>query len=69
MAASDGVTLEGSSSGDLVGYSVSLGGDVDADGYDDVLVGGTGATTGGGAHDGGADLLLGPATTSGAIGR
>jgi hypothetical protein len=65
--AADGVELIGSGGGDRVGTSVSIGGDVDADGYDDLLVGATGAATGGSTHDGGAYLVHGPATVGGTI--
>ena len=65
--ASDGVAFEGTTSGSYVGYAVSIGGDVDGDGFDDILVGATGADTGAGSHVGGAFLVHGPATAGGSI--
>jgi hypothetical protein len=58
-------TLEGEARGDEAGESVAGGGDVDGDGYDDVLVGAPGADTTV-ASCGKSYLLLGP--LSGTIG-
>ena len=66
-AASDGVGFLGTGSSGYVGYGVSIGGDVDGDGLDDMLVGTTGASTGGSAYSGGAFLIHGPATSTGSI--
>jgi hypothetical protein len=67
MSASDGEAFLGTSSAGYVGYEVSIGGDVDGDGYDDLLVGATGVSTGGSSHEGGAFLIHGPATSGGTI--
>ncbi|MEC8424075.1 MAG: integrin alpha, partial [Myxococcota bacterium] len=51
--AGDGVSFTGSAMADYVGASVSIGGDVDGDGYDDLLIGSTAGSTSGSVGDGG----------------
>lgn len=58
LASSDAM-LVGESAGDQAGNSISMAGDVDADGFDDVWVGANGA---GGTAAGAAYLVLGPIT-------
>ncbi len=57
-------TLTGESSGDRAGYAVSSGGDVDKDGFDDLLVGAYRYDDGSVYDVGAAYLLLGPLTGS-----
>jgi hypothetical protein len=57
LSASD-VKLVGEEPDDAVGYSVSSAGDVNGDGYDDLIVGGPGHAAGG-SGAGAAYLLLG----------
>jgi hypothetical protein len=56
-------TLEGQAWDELAGWSVAGAGDVDADGYDDVLVGAPGESTVG-SEAGAAYLLYGPVSSS-----
>jgi len=64
----DGVRLTGEAAGDYAGYPVADAGDVDGDGYDDVLVGAYMNSSGAGL--GGAAYLVrgGPGLTSGGLG-
>ncbi len=55
----DGFRLEGIADGDQIGYSVSNAGDVNGDGFDDLLVGAHGLDTAGGADAGGAYVIFG----------
>ena len=54
--------LSGEGGGDLAGWGVAGAGDVDADGYDDILVGAIKHGGGGYSHAGAAYLLRGPVT-------
>jgi len=54
-----GVTLQGVRPGDLAGVAVSMAGDVDGDGFGDVLIGATEATFDGMEHRGEAYLVYG----------
>ncbi len=56
---SDGFRLEGIADGDEIGYSVSNAGDVNGDGYDDLLVGAAEIDTAGGVDAGGAYIIFG----------
>ncbi|MCA9028868.1 MAG: FG-GAP repeat protein, partial [Planctomycetaceae bacterium] len=58
---SDGFQLAGIADGDQIGYSVSNAGDVNGDGFDDLLVGAHGLDTAGGVDAGGAYIVFGAA--------
>jgi hypothetical protein len=58
---SEALELTGGARGDYAGWSVGAAGDVNADGYDDVLVGAV-AEDSGGTSAGAAYLMLGPVT-------
>ena len=57
------IVLTGESSGDRAGYVVASAGDINSDGYDDVLIGAPGNDAGG-ADAGASYLLSGPITAS-----
>ena len=59
------VVLTGSMDDASFGRSIAVGGDVDGDGYQDLLIGAPGFALGGVADAGAAFLLQGPLTTSG----
>jgi hypothetical protein len=59
LAAAD-ATLEGELANDLAGSAVSTAGDVNGDGFDDVIVGAPGHAGPGGASAGSAYVVLGP---------
>ncbi len=62
LSAEDGVVIFGDEAGDRAGYSVSAAGDINNDGYDDILVGAWGAENGVGVpdqDDGAAYILFG----------
>jgi hypothetical protein len=62
--ASADATRAGASRGDSAGFTVTGGGDVDHDGYDDLVVGAIN-DDGGGSNAGAAYVILGPVTGSG----
>nr|WP_248285318.1 FG-GAP-like repeat-containing protein [Alteriqipengyuania abyssalis] len=61
LTATQGFIIQGDTAGDAVGQSVSGGGDINGDGYDDLIVGGTGGDDGGDAA-GEAYVVFGGAT-------
>ena len=67
LAATAGFLIRGGAAGDLVGYSVSGAGDVNNDGFDDLLVGAPTADNAGGTDAGEAYVILGRATGFGTI--
>jgi len=58
--------LTGEAAGNQAGYSLETGGDVDGDGYDDLLVGAVAEATGG-TNSGAVYLLYGPLTGSASL--
>ncbi|MFT5680628.1 MAG: hypothetical protein ACI8RZ_001534 [Myxococcota bacterium] len=56
------LTIDGEDSYDYVGYELALGGDVNGDGYDDLIVDGYGDEGDGGSYNGTIYLFLGPVT-------
>ncbi len=56
------MTISGATAGELSGISVSSAGDVDGDGYGDLLVGADAATTANGSSSGRTTLIYGSAT-------
>ncbi|MCJ9430065.1 beta strand repeat-containing protein [Kordiimonas marina] len=62
---SDGFVLNGGSSGDRAGKSVSAAGDLNGDGYADILIGAAGQATNG-SYSGGTYVLLGHGGSFGA---
>ena len=63
LAPADGFVIQGEAAGDNAGFSVSSAGDVNGDGFADLIVG---APAGGSLEDGVAYLLLGRSSGSGA---
>ena len=63
----NGFTLTGIDPGDVSGYSVSSAGDVNGDGYDDLIIGARGADTNGGSS-GETHVVYGGASAPGANG-
>jgi len=59
MAPSDGYKLTGAAVGDQAGFDVAAAGDVDGDGYDDLIIGAYGDDTGG-TNAGAAWVVFGP---------
>ncbi len=61
---SAGITIFGADAGDRSGFSVSSAGDVNGDGFDDLVIGATGAGASGNAKPGAGDsyVILGAAT-------
>lgn len=57
----DGFVIEGEAAGDFAGFAVAGAGDVDGDGFDDILIGAYGRTTAGGEGAGAAYLVFGRA--------
>jgi len=57
-----GFRIDGVSAQDLSGYSVAGGGDINGDGYDDIIVSASEQTVGGRARAGGAYVIYGHAT-------
>ncbi|MBL8674652.1 MAG: FG-GAP repeat protein, partial [Rhodospirillales bacterium] len=55
----DGVAFEGAVPGEEVGYSVAFGGDINGDGYDDLVIGAPGEDPDGGAGAGHAYVVYG----------
>ncbi|WP_288926582.1 hypothetical protein [uncultured Maritimibacter sp.] len=66
LAASDGFILRGGAAGDFAGYSVANAGDVNADGYDDMLIGAYGQNDGGN-NAGAAYVVFGKASGFGTV--
>lgn len=66
LAASDGVIILGEDSYDFAGWSVAGAGDVNGDGFDDIIVGAYGSEDGG-ANSGAAYVLFGNASGLGAV--
>ncbi|RKF14242.1 hypothetical protein D6851_17340, partial [Altericroceibacterium spongiae] len=66
LSASDGFKITGDTTEDLLGYSVSSAGDVNGDGYDDVIVGAYGNDAGG-TYAGAAYVLFGKASGFGTV--
>ncbi len=68
ISTSNSVVITGNGTTDFFGVSLAKG-DVNADGYDDVVVSATGDTTGGGANSGAIYLIYGQSSqlTSGAV--
>ncbi len=58
------LVISGANNNDILGVSVSLGGDVNGDGYDDIIAGAVGASIGG-VDNGQAYLFLGSSDISG----
>ncbi len=68
-AADDVVTLTGENAGDALGTSLAAAGDLNGDGFDDLVIGAIGVDTLGGADAGAAYVLFGgPRPQQGAIG-
>jgi hypothetical protein len=65
LSASEGFIIQGDAAGDTAGYSVSSAGDVNGDGYDDLIVGATGGDDGG-TSAGEAYVVFGTASGFGA---
>jgi hypothetical protein len=63
----DGFRITGGAAGDLAGAAVSGAGDVNGDGFDDLMVGANGATTPGGAASGAAYFVFGADFTGTAV--
>ncbi|MFY0615485.1 MAG: FG-GAP repeat protein, partial [Hyphomicrobiaceae bacterium] len=64
LAASEGVRIKGIDAGDESGFSVSSAGDVDGDGYDDVIIGASLADPDGTSDAGESYLVFGSALTA-----
>ena len=64
LAPTDGFILQGDAAGDALGISVSGAGDINNDGYDDLIVGAY-RGDGGGSHSGEAYIIYGKAGTAG----
>ncbi|WP_342449561.1 VCBS domain-containing protein [Falsiroseomonas frigidaquae] len=64
LSAADGWRIQGDAAGDQTGISVHSAGDVDGDGYDDVVIGAPGGADGG-TYAGEAYVLFGRATGTG----
>ena len=62
LGASDGYRIDGAVAGDQCGHSVSTAGDVNGDGYADLIVGAYGADNNGRADSGSAYVLFGKAS-------
>lgn len=60
----NGFAINGAAAGDLSGQAVNAAGDVNADGYDDVIIGATGYDYSGRTNSGGAFVLLGRAANA-----
>ena len=58
LASSEGFIIQGESAEDLAGFSVSAAGDVDGDGYDDLIIGAPGSDRGG-SQSGAAYIISG----------
>ena len=58
-AGTNGFAINGQAAGDLSGFSVAGAGDIDGDGFADLLVGAEGATTAAGARAGRSYVILG----------
>jgi hypothetical protein len=58
MTAADGVRISGAASGDQSGYTVSSAGDINGDGYDDILIGAWRASPHG-SHSGASYVVFG----------
>ncbi len=67
LAASDGFTIQGDAAGDRAGFSVSTAGDINGDGFDDLIVGAP-ANDNGGYDAGTAYVIYGSATIGGITG-
>ena len=66
LAAADGFIIQGDAAGDWTGFSVSAAGDVNGDGFDDVIVGAPQGDNGG-ANAGEAYVIFGKASGFGTI--
>ena len=64
---SAGFRIDGAAAGDQVGYSVSGAGDVDADGFDDVIVGAWGADNNAREDSGSAYVVFGSASPAAVV--
>jgi len=67
LAPTDGFVIQGASAVNQAGFSVSSAGDVNGDGYADLIVGAPYGSDGGGPHAGTAYVLLGRATGFGSM--
>lgn len=63
LGAADGIIINGADAGDNIGKSVSSAGDVNGDGFEDVIIGGDGIDTAGG-NTGGAFVIFGTSSTA-----